>query len=233
MSLHLRSNCNDDFDRSEEVDFLKSRIENAKKQQEEHIPDFISELLDTSWPVFWGMNDRKMKSLHCILSLSFIQSNLCQYLGPANSSTSLREYHEVPFSSSQGIRDPREILLNSSFSNNEQSVFSSGSSVIISEQTEVPFNSSFNVREQSEDPFNSSFNASDSFTVPEGCVVLQYSDFVPWDNPDNLMSRQVEEVFGMAVSVVFINILFLIRYSCSPLIHALMFSSSEFPALSV
>ena len=207
------------------------------------------------------MNDRKMKSLHCILSLSFIQSNLCQYLGPANSSTSLREYHEVPFSSSQGIRDPKEILLNSSFSNNEQSVFSSGSSVIISEQTEVPFNSSFsnneqsvsssgssviiseqtkvpfnssfNVREQSEDPFNSSFNASDSFTVPEGCVVLQYSDFVPWDNPDNLMSRQVEEVFGMAVSVVFINILFLIRYSCSPLIHALMFSSSEFPALSV
>ena len=59
--------------------------------------------------------------------------------------------------------------------------------------------------------FNSSFNVSDQLQVPEGCVVLQVSEFVPWDNPDNLISQEVEQMFDMIVAVVFLNILFLIR----------------------
>ena len=59
--------------------------------------------------------------------------------------------------------------------------------------------------------FNSSFNVSDQLQVPEGCVVLRVSEFVPWDNPDNLISQEVEQMFDMIVAVVFLNILFLIR----------------------
>ena len=59
--------------------------------------------------------------------------------------------------------------------------------------------------------FNSSSNVSDQLQVPEGCVVLRVSEFVPWDNPDNLISQEVEQMFDMIVAVVFLNILFLIR----------------------
>lgn len=49
--------------------------------------------------------------------------------------------------------------------------------------------------------------------VPPGCVVLpvEPGDFVPWDNPDNLVSRKVEQAVDTAVAVVFLPVLFLIR----------------------
>ena len=27
--------------------------------------------------------------------------------------------------------------------------------------------------------------------APEGCLTLEQGDFLPWDNPDNILSRQV------------------------------------------
>ncbi|KAK7491774.1 hypothetical protein BaRGS_00017030 [Batillaria attramentaria] len=50
-----------------------------------------------------------------------------------------------------------------------------------------------------------------NFRVPDGCVVLRLtvSDFVPWDNPENLISQEVERAFD-TVTVVFLYILFLI-----------------------
>ena len=39
--------------------------------------------------------------------------------------------------------------------------------------------------------------------VPKGCVVLMAKpgDFIPWDNPDNLISKEVEQVISSVVSV--------------------------------
>ena len=63
-------------------------------------------------------------------------------------------------------------------------------------------------------PFNTSFNVSDHLKVPEGCVVLPVFKFKPWDNPDNLISQEVEEMFDMIVAVFFLNIFYFIRCVC-------------------
>ena len=73
---------------------------------------------------------------------------------------------------------------------------------------------SFVTSDPREVTFNSSLNVSDQLQVPEGCVVLPVPDFLPWDNPDNLISREVEQMFDMIVAVVFLNILYLIRCVC-------------------
>ena len=71
--------------------------------------------------------------------------------------------------------------------------------------------SSSTTSDPTEAPFNTSFNVSDHLKVPEGCVVLPVFKFKPWDNPDNLISQEVEEMFDMIVAVVFLNIFYLIR----------------------
>ena len=43
-----------------------------------------------------------------------------------------------------------------------------------------------------------------------GCLTLQFQDFVPWDNPDNVISFQVEDLVRRLKDVVFLPILFLI-----------------------
>ena len=43
-----------------------------------------------------------------------------------------------------------------------------------------------------------------------GCIILQYQDFIPWDNPDNIISFQVEDLTRRLKDVVFLPILFLI-----------------------
>ena len=93
-----------------------------------------------------------------------------------------------------------EVSSNASFTTGDSSVsrqgFVSHSAFMTSDPTEVPF------------------NVSDHLKVPEGCVLLRVSDFVPWDNPDNLISQKVEEMFDMIVAVVFLNIFYLIRCVC-------------------
>ncbi|KAL8598200.1 hypothetical protein ACOMHN_043271 [Nucella lapillus] len=55
-------------------------------------------------------------------------------------------------------------------------------------------------------------NHTDVLQPPEGCVVLSVKPgaFIPWDNPDNLISREVEVAVDTAVAVVFLPILFAI-----------------------
>ena len=43
-----------------------------------------------------------------------------------------------------------------------------------------------------------------------GCFSLQYQDFIPWDNPDNIISFQVEDLMRRLKDVLFLPILFLI-----------------------
>ena len=49
--------------------------------------------------------------------------------------------------------------------------------------------------------------------VPAGCVVLSVEpgDFVPWDNPDNLVSRELEQAVDRAVAIFFLPLLFIVR----------------------
>ena len=108
--------------------------------------------------------------------------------------------HGLTSSSPYVTSEPAEVTFSATF--NTDGVFdghgmTSSSPYVTSEPTEVTF--------------SSTFNASDHVEVPEGCVVLRVSDFVPWDNPDNLISHQAEQVFEVIVDVFFLNILYLIR----------------------
>ena len=44
----------------------------------------------------------------------------------------------------------------------------------------------------------------------EGCITIQFQDFVPWNNPDNIISFQTEQLIRKLKDVVFLPILFLI-----------------------
>ena len=57
---------------------------------------------------------------------------------------------------------------------------------------------------------NSSDPMSNTTSTHPGCLVLQRKEFVPWDNPDNIISFQVEELVRKLKDVVFLPILFLI-----------------------
>ena len=97
-------------------------------------------------------------------------------------------------SSSQELQ---RVASRSSFSTGQLSDFTSDPPVVTSERAELAFNSS--VRPDVEVP-------------PEECVLLQFSDFVPWDNPDNLISNEVKEAFEMFVGFSLVHFLYLIRY---------------------
>ncbi|XP_076436202.1 uncharacterized protein LOC143275809 [Babylonia areolata] len=62
-------------------------------------------------------------------------------------------------------------------------------------------------------------NRTDAARAPEGCVVLSVKPgaFIPWDNPDNLISREVEVAVDTAVAVLFLPILFSISAPCNVL----------------
>ncbi|KAK7493508.1 hypothetical protein BaRGS_00015219, partial [Batillaria attramentaria] len=44
----------------------------------------------------------------------------------------------------------------------------------------------------------------------DGCLVVQQGEFVPWDNPDNIISQQVEFWTSVVISVALIPLLFLL-----------------------
>ena len=47
--------------------------------------------------------------------------------------------------------------------------------------------------------------------IPEGCVVLaSVGEYVPWDNPDNIVSKAVTEVWERTIHGAFLPVLFLI-----------------------
>ena len=48
-------------------------------------------------------------------------------------------------------------------------------------------------------------NTTSSHTTA-GCLTLQFPDFVPWDNPDNVISFQVEDLVRRLKDVVFLPI---------------------------
>ncbi|KAL8562616.1 hypothetical protein ACOMHN_045880 [Nucella lapillus] len=52
----------------------------------------------------------------------------------------------------------------------------------------------------------------DGKTVPNGCVVFSFQpdDFVPWNNPHNILSQEVPEIFDKVVGTVCLPVLFLI-----------------------
>ena len=43
-----------------------------------------------------------------------------------------------------------------------------------------------------------------------GCLILQFHEFIPWNNPDNILSFEVEDLVHMLKDLVFLPILFLI-----------------------
>ncbi|KAK7504023.1 hypothetical protein BaRGS_00004755, partial [Batillaria attramentaria] len=53
--------------------------------------------------------------------------------------------------------------------------------------------------------------------VPDGCLVLQFTDFVPWNNPDNLMSQESMDAYEKFVHGVCLPILFLVSIVTNPL----------------
>ena len=48
-----------------------------------------------------------------------------------------------------------------------------------------------------------------TFGHPE-CLILQFHEFIPWNNPDNILSFEVEDLVHMLKDLVFLPILFLI-----------------------
>ena len=67
-------------------------------------------------------------------------------------------------------------------------------------------------------PFNSTVPPHTNGTrtnptaVPDGCMVLSVEpgDFIPWDNPDNLVSQEVEQAVDLAVAGFFLPALLLL-----------------------
>ena len=43
-----------------------------------------------------------------------------------------------------------------------------------------------------------------------GCLILQFHEFIPWNNPDNILSFEVEDLVHKLKDLVFLPILFLI-----------------------
>ena len=80
------------------------------------------------------------------------------------------------------------------------------------------FNSSADNTTQTLVPFNNTSQPKtngtqeDPIVVPTGCIILSVDpgDFIPWDNPDNLVSHEVEKAMDSAVAVVFLPLLFLL-----------------------
>ncbi|XP_076436137.1 uncharacterized protein LOC143275745 [Babylonia areolata] len=57
---------------------------------------------------------------------------------------------------------------------------------------------------------SSSTHPSNTSVTSSECFVLQFQDFVPWNNPDNLISFETEDLIRRLKDVVFLPILFLI-----------------------
>nr|KAG5686966.1 hypothetical protein BaRGS_022967 [Batillaria attramentaria] len=56
----------------------------------------------------------------------------------------------------------------------------------------------------------SATNGSGGFMIPDGCVLPPFLGFLPWDNPDNLISHDTEDLLEKAVSLVALPLLFLV-----------------------
>ena len=51
---------------------------------------------------------------------------------------------------------------------------------------------------------------SNTSSAPPGCLVLHYQDFLPWDNPTNVISAETEDLVRRLKDAVVLPILFLI-----------------------
>jgi len=51
---------------------------------------------------------------------------------------------------------------------------------------------------------------SNTSSAPPGCLVLHYQDFLPWDNPTNVISAKTEDLVRRWKNAVVLPILFLI-----------------------
>ena len=47
-------------------------------------------------------------------------------------------------------------------------------------------------------------------SAPPGCLVLQYKDFLPWDNPTNVISAKTEDLVRRWKNALVLPVLFLI-----------------------
>ncbi|KAL8562429.1 hypothetical protein ACOMHN_066143 [Nucella lapillus] len=63
---------------------------------------------------------------------------------------------------------------------------------------------------------------SEAPSPPPGCIVMSLGSFLPWDNPDNLVSLEVERGVDMAVGVVVLPLLFLLS-STTNVLNVLVF----------
>jgi hypothetical protein len=52
---------------------------------------------------------------------------------------------------------------------------------------------------------------SNGVKVPEGCLLAPKLGYVPWNNPQNLISKQAEEAFDFFKAAFVVNACFLIR----------------------
>ncbi|KAL8573105.1 hypothetical protein ACOMHN_027365 [Nucella lapillus] len=60
-----------------------------------------------------------------------------------------------------------------------------------------------------------STNSSADVWVPEGCILKKGSQFVPWDNEDNLIPKQVDVIINVVLTGVFLPLLFLVSFSAN------------------
>ena len=51
---------------------------------------------------------------------------------------------------------------------------------------------------------------SNTTSAPPGCLVLQYQDFLPWDNPTNVISAKTEDLIRRWKNALILPVLFLI-----------------------
>ncbi|XP_076470856.1 uncharacterized protein LOC143300812 [Babylonia areolata] len=68
----------------------------------------------------------------------------------------------------------------------------------------------------------SSMNISSGSPVPEGCVMSDFFPVVPWDNEDNLVPKEVDNIINLLFNGVFLPLLFIVSF-CTNVVSMVVF----------
>ncbi|KAL8616337.1 hypothetical protein ACOMHN_056280 [Nucella lapillus] len=55
-------------------------------------------------------------------------------------------------------------------------------------------------------------NSSSEGPMPEGCVIRDLFHFIPWDNEENLVSKEVENIFKLSIYGIAVPLLFVVSF---------------------
>ena len=74
---------------------------------------------------------------------------------------------------------------------------------------------------------------SNTSSAPPGCLELHYQDFLPWDNPTNVISAETEDLVRRLKDAVVLPILFLIGEPANVLNMAVFYKQGLMERINV